>query len=62
MMWPRLELLRDLLAEDGCIWASIDNTQGAYLKVLLDFLDTAWIDSNDWDEGQSETQDELGIG
>ena len=36
MMWPRLELLRDLLAEDGSIWASIDNTQGAYLKVLLD--------------------------
>ena len=22
------------------------------------FLDTAWLDSNDWDEGQSETQDE----
>ena len=36
MMWPRLELLRDLLAEDGSIWVSIDNTQGAYLKVLLD--------------------------
>ena len=36
MMWPRLELLRDLLAEDGSIWVSIDNAEGAYLKVLLD--------------------------
>ncbi len=36
MMWPRLELLRELLAEDGSIWVSIDNAEGAYLKVLLD--------------------------
>lgn len=36
MMWPRLELLRDLLAQDGSIWVSIDNAEGAYLKVLLD--------------------------
>ena len=24
MMWPRLELLRELLSEDGSIWVSID--------------------------------------
>ena len=36
MMWPRLELLRELLAEDGSIWVSIDNAEGAYLKILLD--------------------------
>ena len=36
MMLPRLELLRELLAEDGSIWISIDNGEGAYLKVLLD--------------------------
>ena len=36
MMLPRLELLRELLAEDGSIWVSIDNGEGAYLKVLLD--------------------------
>ncbi len=36
VMWPRLELLRDLIAEDGSIWVSIDNAEGAYLKVLLD--------------------------
>lgn len=36
MMWPRLELLRDLLAEDGSIWVSIDDNEGHYLKVVMD--------------------------
>ena len=35
-MWPRLELLRDLLAEDGSIWVSIDDNEGHYLKVIMD--------------------------
>jgi len=36
MMYPRLELLRELLAEDGSIWVSIDDNEGHYLKVLMD--------------------------
>jgi len=36
MIYPRLELLRDLLAEDGSIWVSIDDSEGHYLKVLMD--------------------------
>jgi adenine-specific DNA-methyltransferase len=36
MMYPRLELLRELLAEDGSIWVSIDDGEGHYLKVMLD--------------------------
>ena len=36
MMWPRLELLRDLLSEDGSIWVSIDDREGHYLKVIMD--------------------------
>ncbi len=36
MMWPRLELLRDLLADDGSIWVSIDDNEGHYLKVVMD--------------------------
>ena len=36
MMWPRLELLRDLLAEDGSIWVSIDDNEVHYLKVIMD--------------------------
>ena len=36
MMLPRLELLRELLAEDGSIWVTIDDNEGHYLKVLMD--------------------------
>ena len=36
MMWPRLELLRDLLADDGSIWVNIDDNEGHYLKVVMD--------------------------
>ena len=36
MMWPRLELLRELLAEDGSIWVNIDDNEGHYLKVIMD--------------------------
>ncbi len=36
LMYPRLELLRDLLAEDGSIWVSIDDNEAHYLKVMMD--------------------------
>ncbi len=36
MMYPRLELLRELLAENGSIWVSVDDQEAHYLKVLLD--------------------------
>jgi adenine-specific DNA-methyltransferase len=36
MMYPRLLLLRELLAEDGSIWVSIDDNEAHYLKVLMD--------------------------
>ncbi len=36
LMRPRLEILRNLLAEDGSIWISIDDDEGHYLKVLCD--------------------------
>jgi adenine-specific DNA-methyltransferase len=36
LMLPRLQLLRDLLREDGSIWVTIDDNEGHYLKVLMD--------------------------
>ncbi len=36
VMYPRLELLRELLAEDGSIWVSLDDAEQAYCKVVLD--------------------------
>lgn len=35
-MYPRMELLRQLLAEDGSIWVSIDDNESHYLKVAMD--------------------------
>ena len=50
LMYPRLELLRELLHEDGSIWITLDDTEAHYLKVLMDdvfhrpnfLLDIAW--------------------
>jgi adenine-specific DNA-methyltransferase len=36
MIYPRLELLRELLTEDGSIWISIDADEAHYLKVICD--------------------------
>lgn len=36
MMYPRLELLRQFLREDGSIWVTIDDNEGHYLKVVMD--------------------------
>ncbi len=38
LMRPRLEILRNLLSNDGSIWISIDDDEGHYLKVLCDEL------------------------
>lgn len=36
MMYPRLVLLRQLLATDGSIWVTVDDNEAHYLKVLMD--------------------------
>jgi adenine-specific DNA-methyltransferase len=36
MMYPRLELIRDLLREDGSLWITIDDNECHYLKVICD--------------------------
>jgi adenine-specific DNA-methyltransferase len=36
MMYPRLELLKQFLREDGSIWISIDDDEGHYCKILCD--------------------------
>lgn len=36
LMTPRIHILRNLLADDGSIWISIDDDEGHYLKVLCD--------------------------
>lgn len=36
MMYPRMKLLKDLLAEDGAIFVSIDDYENDHLRLLLD--------------------------
>lgn len=36
LMKVRLEILKNLLADDGCIFVQIDDSEQAYLKVLMD--------------------------
>jgi adenine-specific DNA-methyltransferase len=59
MMYPRLELLQDLLAEDGSMWVSIDDNEGHYLKVILDeiFGRTNFIANVVWQKKYSPQND-----
>jgi adenine-specific DNA-methyltransferase len=36
MIYPRLVLLRDLLAEDGSLWMQLDDNEAHYARVVLD--------------------------
>ena len=59
LMWPRLELLRDLLAEDGSIWVSIDDNEGHYLKVVMDevFGRSNFVANVIWEKSDSPKMD-----
>ncbi|MEY8201315.1 MAG: site-specific DNA-methyltransferase [Colwellia sp.] len=38
MIYPRLELLHQLLAEDGSIWITLDDSESHYMKIICDEL------------------------
>ena len=63
MMYPRLELLRELLAEDGSIWVSIDDIEQAYLKVIMDeiFGRKNFVATISWQRTYSPRNDAKGI-
>jgi len=58
-IYPRMEMLRDLLADDGSIWVSIDDNKGHYLKVIMDevFGRTNFITSITWVKRVSPAND-----
>lgn len=63
MIYPRLELLRDLLADEGSIWVSIDDNEGHYLKVVMDevFGRRNFIATNLWQKRYSrENREAIG--
>lgn len=59
MIYPRLELLRELLAEDGSIWVSIDDNEAHYLKVVMDevFGRGNFVANVVWEKVYSERMD-----
>lgn len=58
MMTPRLKVLRELLAEDGVIFVSIDDNEAANLKLLMDsvFGPECFASSLIWNKGHSQQQ------
>jgi adenine-specific DNA-methyltransferase len=63
MIYPRLELLRELLSEEGSIWISIDDNEGHYLKVIMDevFGRGNFIATNVWQKRYSrENREAIG--
>lgn len=63
MMYPRLELLRELLSEDGSIWVTIDDNEGHYLKVIMDevFGRGNFVAANVWQKRYSrENREAIG--
>lgn len=59
MMYPRLKLLRDLLAEDGAIFVSIDDNEQSNLRLLMDdiFGESNFITSIIWQKKFSPQND-----
>jgi len=63
MMYPRLRLLQKLLAEDGAIFISIDDTEYASLKAICDeiFGSNCFVSNISWQRTYSTRNDSKGI-
>ena len=65
MMWPRLHLLRELLAEDGVIFISIDDNEQHHLRMLMDeiFGDKSLIAQFVWKKrtGSNDAQNMVSV-
>ena len=63
MMYPRLKLLREFLREDGSIWISIEDREGAYLRVICDeiFGRQNFVSNISWQRTYSTRNDATGI-
>ena len=63
MMYPRLKLLQKLLADDGAIFISIDDTEYANLKLICDeiFGSNCFASNISWQRTYSTRNDSKGI-
>lgn len=63
MMWPRLKLLHELLAEDGSLWITLDDNEAQRAKLILDeiFGDAGFVANVVWQKKYSVANDHTGI-
>jgi adenine-specific DNA-methyltransferase len=63
MMWPRLQLLRELLAEDGMVFMTIDDNEQHRFRCLLDevFGEEQFIANIVWQKAYSPRMDAQGF-
>jgi adenine-specific DNA-methyltransferase len=63
MMWPRLQLLRELLAEDGAIFITIDDNEVHRLRALMDeiFGELNFVANFIWQKRYAVSSDSQGI-
>ncbi|WP_440454987.1 site-specific DNA-methyltransferase [Psychrobacter sp. ASPA161_9] len=59
MMYPRLQLLKKLLAQDGSIWITLDDNESHYMKVLCDgiFGRSNFVTDISWQKVYSQRMD-----
>lgn len=59
MMYPRLELLHQLLSEDGSIWITLNDNEAHYLKVMCDeiFGRNNFISNSIWQKKYAASND-----
>jgi len=50
MMWPRLKLLHELLADDGSLWMTLDDNESPHARCMLDeiFGDENFVAEIEW--------------
>ncbi len=63
MMWPRLRLLHELLAEDGSFWMTLDDNEIHHARIMLDaiFGKDAFSACIVWQKKYATANDQTGI-
>lgn len=61
LMYPRLELLREFLSEDGTIWVTLDDKEAHYCKIICDeiFGRNNYITDVIWNSRKSVSNDAI---
>lgn len=63
MMWPRLRLLWELLADEGSLWVTLDDNEAQRAKLMLDeiFGDDCFAANIVWNKKYATANDQTGI-